>query len=40
MEENVAEEREEFSIDYSTNHDKIAHTWRQNWNNMIIFMNQ
>ena len=27
MEENAIEEREEFSIDYSINHDKIAHTW-------------
>ena len=39
-EENVAEEKEEFSSDFSINHEKIAHTWRQNLNNMIIFMNQ
>ena len=39
MKENAAEEREEFIIDCSINQDKIAHTWRQNWFNVIIFMN-
>ena len=39
-ENKATEEREEFSRDWSITHGKIAHTWRQNWNNDITSINQ
>ena len=39
-EKKVAEERDEFSREWSITHGKIAHTWRQNWKNIITSINQ